>query len=263
MLIGHTVQFPRQINYYDFLEKFVKELRKIPGVSLMLYGSVPKGNAIYGLSDIDAVLKLPGNFVIEKSIYRDVSKIFAYANRGNNIELQVNVIDERVARDGRFLSYDKLFEELFRRDGKVLVGEDPRNFINYAEGRSEDVRQLAFNLRLIREVLLEVDYLAEVDPNKLRKEFRRNLQKCSSSFRVILREIDSDIGDGRFDVEDRLKRYFPNLDLEQFYEVKKIYTLESLQRYWVGDLEAMIVIMFENLEFVESLLKEFILMKPI
>ncbi len=156
MVLGYDNPRPRKWNYDCFKYGFLKALRalNIEGLSLMFYGSYVRGDAIFGRSDIDALLVFPNDVVIDKNEFMQVSEAFKKSQKGNNIPFQVNVSDLRTLKDGRFNAYSPSFKDYFSEEGKVVFGTDYRAEFRYELPTHSEQGALAFNLRKSRQALL-------------------------------------------------------------------------------------------------------------
>jgi len=255
---------PTQENYEDFLRKFMNGLRDIDGVTLMIYGSFMRGDHVPGRSDIDALLALHDNVVTDKPKLERMARIFSDAQEGNDVRFQVTVADRTTLADGRFNSYGASFLQYFERESKFLVGDGLLDLMAFMEERSDDLHNMAYNLRKARQGLLLFDYLKRWDeryPNpdligKLPEKFEKSMDAVTRGSKQMLHLMDGRTRGYRFQTEE-LREIFPNVDLNPLEELQRLYRNVPALRKVFDQPEEMLKLWQEGLTMWECLIKEY------
>jgi predicted nucleotidyltransferase len=227
MIIGYNKKRPEKKNYLDFEDKLIRGLSKIEDISLMFFGSYVRGDYTPGRSDIDAMLVFFGDAVIDKNKLFLCSKVLADSQEGNNIPFQVGVCDTVTLRDGRFNSYTAEFKDYFEEEGKIVVGKDPRPFIDYKSEKAGDLHSVSFNLRKTRAGLLFFEYNKKNDYERLIRDFTKSLDSTSRASKQLPHLKDGRLRKNRFSGIESIKNNFPDVDIETLNHIKWLYAEPS------------------------------------
>ncbi|MDO8508801.1 MAG: hypothetical protein Q7S27_03905 [Nanoarchaeota archaeon] len=260
MVLGYDMKRPSEKNYHDFMFKFVEGLRGIGSeeISFMVYGSFIRGDCIYGRSDIDALLILPGEVVLNKDILRKSAEIYTEANKENNVPFQVTVSDLKTMQEGTFNSYEPNFKSYFDKEGKVVVGKDYRESFRYQLPNLSDQTSLRFNLRKCRAGLLYSLYDEDFEYTAFLKKFNKNLDAISRGSKQILTLMDGGVRANRFSALEELGNMFPDLDLDPLRKIRQLYNnLNELDAIY-KDSKYVLKVWNESVCFFESLIKSYL-----
>jgi len=264
MILGYNQPRPHKENYKDFQSKLVSGLKNlgINGLSLMFYGSFIRGDYNPGRSDIDAVLEFPDDVVIDKTNLRLCSKVLAEALEGNHIPFQVSVCDRTTSEDGRFNSYTSDFDEYFREEGKILVGHDFRNYMQFESQKSGDLHSISFNLRKSRLGLLFAQYRQEHDYERMLNDFGKTLDSASRGSKQILHLADGNIYKNRFSALERIRSDFPDVEIEPLEKIKTIYIEPSKLDVIYQNPQEMFSLWNSTLTTFEQIIRSYIRQHP-
>jgi len=174
-------ELPTQRNYNRFVEEFSDALgRKYPKICFFLYGSYVDGRLVSGRSDLDGGIILNAEFVTPKRTVMDIAGILARGLSRNRIPVQLNLMDRATNRDGRFLSYTQDYKEWLQGDSVVGYGSDYLKEMRGLDYKLGCLTAIAFNLRAVRNHLLEsLDDLA-IDPKRFEKGLLESLKTASA-----------------------------------------------------------------------------------
>ena len=258
MVLGYDQTRPTRENYGDFLDKLVRGLENLDGLSLMLYGSFVRGDYTPGRSDIDAVLTFPHDVVIQRDFMHEVSGVVYAALKGNNIPFQVSPLDVGIIRDGRFNSFTDDFYDYFNQEGKVIMGPDYRSEMVCLPTKKGEESTLSHNLRKTRQGLLFAEYYMNKNYGKLLESFEGTLRSTSRGSKQILYLVDGELRLNRFSALTELPKYFPEVNVAPLERIKHLFThTEDLDDIFRNQQE-LLDVWYSATTFFEDVIRSYI-----
>ena len=206
-------KLPVKKNYDGFVEEFSDMLgRKYPEICFFLYGSYTDDRLVSGRSDLDGSLILDAEFITPKHMVMDIAGILARCLSRNRIPIQFNLMDRATNRDGRFLSYTTDFTEWFKTSPIIMFGSDYLKEMHGLDFKSGALTTIAFNLRGVRNRLLEsLDDLAE-KPERFKENFVKSLDKVSGLPKKLVYLQTGEVIAGKTESMREFKRIFTQFD---------------------------------------------------
>lgn len=264
MVLGYDEPRPKKENYDSFLKRFVSglEIFRQKEMSFMVYGSYVRGDADFGRSDIDALLVFPNDVIINKGVLRQVSRIYANAQEGNNIPFQINPSDLRTLEEGRFNSYDSNFEPYFMEEGKIFYGPDFRKRIKFELPEMSDQNQLRFNLRKVRAYLLFSEFDRRKNDAQFIERFNKILNAASRGSKQIMGLVDGKLRKNRFSRLEEISEVFPEVDVSVLKEIRTIYKNTRLLDEIYRNPEEVSRLSFSAVTFFEQMIKAYLDANP-
>ena len=245
MIFGYNMPRPRKETYDLFFGKFISGIEglDIPGLSLMVYGSSVRGDANYGLSDIDATFIFPDDVIIDKDNLEKVALVLSDSLNRHYIPFQGSVNDIATLRDGRFNTYESHFEESFMDPDTIVVGEDYREQINYELPTMENQTNVRFNLRKARIGLLYAEHERKGNREKYEKfleRFGKTTDGVTRAAAQIVYFLEGDLIKNRFGGIDIIKQILPEVDTEPLERIRFLYkNLDQLDILYLRPEEIM------------------------
>ncbi|MEK6839884.1 MAG: nucleotidyltransferase domain-containing protein [Nanoarchaeota archaeon] len=228
MVLGYNERRPKEEDYTAFVEGIKKSITTLDeGLGLMLYGSYVRGDYIPGRSDIDSVLFFPDHVVLDKNKVQRISRGLHELLRNYPIPFQVTTLDTTTGADGRFNPFTQDFQDYFRREGRILVGQDYRPEITYLQQKTDKETALSFSLRKVRNTLLFAEHDRHKHYERFLERFNETLDAVSSSIKRVLYLVDDRLRRSRFSVLDDLPTIFPDVDVGPLRQIKYLYTQPS------------------------------------
>jgi len=259
MTLGYDEPRPSEEDYHKTLSRLKENLGPFAesGLSLMLFGSYVRGEAIYGESDIDTVLIFPHDTVTDKGYIKEVGRAFAQSIP-RSFPLQVSPLDIGTARDGRFSSFGEDFGKYFLEEAQIAVGPDYRGEITYEPSKSGPLTTTAHNLRVARQGLILRQHYLETNRKKMIEKFHKTLKGTTSSLKQVLYLCDGELRRNRFATIEALAEQFPEVDLNPLLTLKKhLQNPEELEGLYQDDTDVELV-WNSSLTLFERVIKAYI-----
>jgi hypothetical protein len=168
------------------------------GDGMVIFGSGSYTPRTHGFSDIDLVFfKKWDSVYSDKEWIREFGKVIKYALRRHpGFELDLNIIDDETAVDGRFCNVGNILTQI-SGENTVLYGDDFRDRIVPVKKLPFGEFRTSFKLRELRSNLAMAEHDAKWDVERLRKSFRKALKSPG----VLTEELAKAVGFYDGDVE--------------------------------------------------------------
>lgn len=266
MLLGYNQKRPTTEDYAVFEHIFVAGLRSlsIDGLSLLVYGSYVRGEAVYGRSDIDAVLIFPDDVVIQKENLAACGNMLAATLETSFVPFQVTPTDVGTLADGRFSTFTDDFEDYFSKDleVKIAVGKDYRSLMMYDAEKSGMLQAAAFNLRKSRVGLLFASYFLKHDYEQFLRSFNKSLDSTARAGKCLLYLLDGDLRTNKFAMLPTLCSVFPSVDFQPLEQIQELYGEPSKLDALYHKPDEVLTLWNSSLTLYETMIKEYICMRP-
>lgn len=194
-------KLPGKRDYANFVENFRAGLEaNYPDVCFFIYGSYREGDLVPGLSDIDGGLIMNSGVVTDKEKVIGLADLMAASLNGFYVKPQFNLIDTRVARDGRFLSYARDYTDYVKRASHIVSGPDYVSQLNGLDFKSSPLSMAAFNLcgpNGVRNALLYHRYLEQTSSEYFEETVIGALRKAAKFPGRVISLIDGGINRSR------------------------------------------------------------------
>jgi predicted nucleotidyltransferase len=204
---------------YDSVINSIKEEfrgnKEIYGI--LVFGSVPRNDAVPRFSDVDAILVVNHDFVIPRGVYEDVSESVRKVVEKNEIFLDIAVLDKKLPRT-KFTTAGPNFKEHLRNTGEVIVGEDVRNlfskgsyFIGRNIGLSEARGSIAWNLVTTRKNAIYLEHRLVHDKKRAEVTMQQAVRSLTAFSRNAIQIKTGIWVDDKAGIEEQFKEEFGNL----------------------------------------------------
>lgn len=258
---GYTQSRATQENYDDFVDIFTKKIAEENiGISLIGYGTYFNKPYTIGRSDIDMLIIFSDDVVINKDNFSKASNILANSllkSKLNHRYLNLIPLDYTTLRNGRLNPFENDYH--LNNYSTVLCGDVDSNEFNYLLPQTTGLHTFRHNLTKVRKSTLIFDYLCEEEKESAVDLFQKGLDKITSSTRIAMQMIDSDLSGKRFD-DGELKKMFLNVDFQIYDKLKELYAKpKELDSLYVDNL-VMKNVLYKGLTFMEELAKEYLCM---
>ena len=264
MVLGFDEQRPTKADYKRFLRTFAKGLEGIgiDRISLMIYGSYAMGRAVIGRSDIDALLILPGDVVISSEAMEQASRALHEASRENNTPFQVTVSDLETMADGRFNTYDPTFEDYFRKNGRVVIGQDYRSAFRFERPESVAQEKLTHKLRGMRGRRLNRVIERGTGYVPYLESFEATLETASNISRYTMQIVMGEVQVTRFEELPILLQTFPEVNVDPLLRIRRLFRDTAQLDAIYKDEEAVNSLWDSSVSFAEQLVRAYIRKYP-
>lgn len=252
-------KFPTPAERMTFVKRLTGNIRQagIEGLSLVLYGSLARGDADPTSYDADTALIYTDRFVIPRKKIMPVQHAVADAMAGSNVELNLNVLDLGTMQDGRFLSFRKHYKDQLMRDGVVLLGPDYRHGMNSLRVKYDTEDEICYALRKSREALFLAQANREVPP-LIQEGFYKVLNTACNSGKRILDLLEVEFYGPKMNAFDTLKEHLPQANLDLVPDLRKLRSDKQTIEKIPNAPESMIELMFCSVDFIERIIEAYV-----
>ena len=263
MILGYNQPRPTEKEYHNFLDRLITGLETLGNneLSLMVWGSYPRGDYNPGRSDIDAILFFPYDVVVDKEFLKECSTVLKNSLKGNELmrELfQVTPLDTGIMKDGRFNSFTNDFREYFNLEGKIILGPDYRKKIVYLNKKTGEQASISHNIRKIRQSLLFSEFDIESNYEQFLRGLNSSLNAVSRGSKQILYLADGKLRVNRFSALEELSDFFPRINIKPLEKIKDLFNNpKRLDKVYLSSQEAL-NLWVSSVTFLEELIKEYI-----
>jgi len=171
---------PTKEDYHTAVNKLVEDAKDIPNIdSILLYGSAARGNLTFGRSDIDILIAIKGGVKTSTDALKEIGNIIRDITEKNHVRFQFNICDKKTMCDGRFFSFTSEYKDHFKREGKIIYGNDCRKYMKMLTWKHFSETHIAFDKRLLRNKIVELPFNKKYNKKQIVYDFQSCLEKTS------------------------------------------------------------------------------------